>query len=87
MLWLGTEDLFVVYNDAYTEILGDKLDSFARPGRESEQVGDQGCSGGDRAEHDGEAPGCGGERGHRQEATACCALPISSGVIGHRSSG
>lgn len=34
VLWLGTEDLFVVYNDAYTEILGDKLDSFARPGRE-----------------------------------------------------
>lgn len=34
VLWLGTEDLFVVYNDAYTEILGDKLDSFAKPGRE-----------------------------------------------------
>lgn len=34
VLWLGTEDLFVVYNDAYIEILGDKLDSFAKPGRE-----------------------------------------------------
>ena len=24
VLWLGTEDLFLVYNDAYIEILGDK---------------------------------------------------------------
>lgn len=33
VLWLDTADLFVVYNDAYTEILGDKLDSFGQPGR------------------------------------------------------
>lgn len=35
VLWLGTDDLFVVYNDAYIEILGDKHPhSLGRPGRE-----------------------------------------------------
>ena len=35
VLWLGTEDLFVVYNDAYIEILGDKHPAaLAQPGRE-----------------------------------------------------
>jgi signal transduction histidine kinase/CheY-like chemotaxis protein len=34
VLWLGTEDLFVVYNEAYIEILGDKHPhSLAQPGR------------------------------------------------------
>lgn len=33
VLWLDTADLFVVYNDAYIEILGDKPDSLAQPGR------------------------------------------------------
>ncbi len=35
VLWLGIEDLFVVYNDAYIEILGDKHPhSLGQPGRE-----------------------------------------------------
>lgn len=34
-LWLGAEDLFVVYNEAYIEILGDKHPAaLGRPGRE-----------------------------------------------------
>lgn len=35
VLWLGTEDLFVVYNDAYIEILGDKHPAaLGQPGRD-----------------------------------------------------
>lgn len=35
VLWLGTDDLFVVYNDAYIEILGDKHPhSLGQPGRQ-----------------------------------------------------
>lgn len=35
VLWLGPEDLFVVYNEAYIEILGDKHPAaLGRPGRE-----------------------------------------------------
>lgn len=34
-LWLGPEDLFVVYNEAYIEILGDKHPAaLGRPGRD-----------------------------------------------------
>ncbi len=34
VLWLGTDDLFVVYNDAYIEILGDKHPAaLGQPGR------------------------------------------------------
>ncbi|GBE65412.1 hypothetical protein MFM001_18740 [Mycobacterium sp. MFM001] len=35
VLWLGAEDLFLVYNDAYIQILGDKHPgALGRPGRE-----------------------------------------------------
>src|SRR5215467_3178089 len=34
VLWLGADDLFLVYNDAYLPVLGDKHPALGRPGRQ-----------------------------------------------------